>query len=64
MVTLPEHDHCRNCGDPVPFDMAYCCEACYWEFQGKAKKEKRTMYLYATAVVMSVVVLTLIRGLL
>jgi len=47
-VRLPEHDHCKFCGDPVPFEQAYCTEECYWNDQAKKKKEKQkelTFYL-------------------
>jgi len=37
---LPEHDHCRWCGNAVPFDQAYCCEECYYKDQARIKKEK------------------------
>ena len=30
---LPDHDHCRYCGDAVPFEQAYCCEECYYADQ-------------------------------
>ena len=28
MVSLPNHSHCRYCGDPVPFGNDYCDEDC------------------------------------
>lgn len=28
MVSLPNHSHCRYCGDPVPFGSDYCDEDC------------------------------------
>ena len=61
MVSLPEHDHCKNCGDPVPFDMAYCCEDCYWSYQGNMVRERRKMNLYVTAAVVAVAVLVTLR---
>jgi len=51
MVALPEHDHCKNCGDPVPFDMAFCCEDCYWKYQATTKKEReKNMLFYGVAI--------------
>ena len=38
MSALPEHDHCLNCGEVVPFDMRYCCMDCYNAHQAKLKK--------------------------
>lgn len=43
---LPEHDHCKFCGDPVPFDRAYCTEDCYWKDQARMKKEKKNNLLF------------------
>lgn len=65
MSTLPEHDHCKNCGDPVPFDMAYCCEDCYWEYQRNQKKHKNREMLFwvsAVCVVVAGIVIKLVLG--
>ncbi|MCL2032437.1 MAG: DUF2116 family Zn-ribbon domain-containing protein [Methanomassiliicoccaceae archaeon] len=53
-VKLPEHDHCKTCGDPVPFDQAYCSEDCYWKEQARIKKEKKDNMLFAVLTVVSV----------
>jgi len=45
-IRLPEHDHCKFCGDPVPFDRAYCTEDCYWKDQAKIKQEKRKNIIF------------------
>lgn len=48
---LPEHDHCRFCGDPVPFDQAYCCEECYYADQRRMRSERmREVIIAAIAV--------------
>ena len=56
-VRLPEHDHCKFCGDPVPFDQAYCKEDCYWKDQAKIKKEKRGNLIFVVLTVASVAVI-------
>ena len=28
MAGLPNHSHCKYCGDPVPFGSEYCDEDC------------------------------------
>lgn len=28
MAVLPNHSHCKYCGDPVPFGSEYCDEDC------------------------------------
>ncbi|MCL2148484.1 MAG: DUF2116 family Zn-ribbon domain-containing protein [Methanomassiliicoccaceae archaeon] len=53
-LRLPEHDHCRACGDPVPFEQAYCSEDCYWKDQARIKKERRDNILFAVLTVASV----------
>jgi len=37
MAKLPEHSHCENCGDPIPFGEQFCSDACS---HGYAKEEK------------------------
>ncbi|MCL2510100.1 MAG: DUF2116 family Zn-ribbon domain-containing protein [Methanomassiliicoccaceae archaeon] len=48
-IRLPEHDHCKFCGDPVPFEQAYCSEDCYWKDQAKTKKEKNKNLIFGAA---------------
>jgi predicted nucleic acid-binding Zn ribbon protein len=54
---LPEHDHCKFCGDPVPFDRAYCTEDCYWKDQARMKKEKKNNILFVLITGASVLVI-------
>ena len=56
-VRLPEHDHCKFCGDPVPFEQAYCSEDCYWKDQAKIKKEKSNSILFVVVTAVSVLVI-------
>jgi len=56
-VHLPEHDHCKFCGDPVPFDRAYCTEECYWNDQAQMKQENRKNIIFAVATVASVAII-------
>lgn len=56
-VRLPEHDHCKFCGDPVPFERAYCSEDCYHKDRAKVKKERNSNILFAVAVAASVAVI-------
>ena len=59
-VRLPEHDHCKFCGDPVPFDQAYCSEDCYWKDHARTKKEKRDNILFAVLTGVSVIVILVV----
>lgn len=63
-VTLPEHDHCKFCGDPVPFDQAYCSEKCYWDDQARMKKEKRDNMLFIAVAGIIVIVILVVGALL
>lgn len=55
---LQDHDHCLNCGVAVPFEQAYCCEACYYEDQARKAKERRNeIAVGAVAVIGAVAIL-------
>ncbi|MDR0522926.1 MAG: DUF2116 family Zn-ribbon domain-containing protein [Candidatus Methanoplasma sp.] len=54
MTALPEHDHCRFCGDAVPFDMRYCSMECYRGDEARMKRERRNGILFAAAAIASV----------
>ena len=57
---LPDHDHCRYCGDAVPFEQAYCSEECYYADQKRIRDERlRDVAIGAVAVVGAVVILVL-----
>ena len=59
-ISLPEHDHCKFCGDPVQFDRAYCCEECYWNDQAQMKGEKKKNILFAAGTIASVVIIAIV----
>jgi predicted nucleic acid-binding Zn ribbon protein len=57
---LPDHDHCRYCGDAVPFEQAYCCEECYYADQKRIRSGRiKDITMAAVAVAGIVVVLVL-----
>lgn len=57
---LPDHDHCRFCGDAVPFEQAYCCEDCYYADQKRIRSERlRDAAVAGIAVAGAVVILVL-----
>jgi len=58
---LPEHDHCKYCGDPVPHELAYCKEECYWNDQKRKKSEKTKNIVYGMLVVASLLALVALR---
>ncbi len=51
-VKLPEHSHCANCGDPIPFGTDYCSEKCMQEHAVKKRRTAiRDFAFYATIAV-------------
>jgi predicted nucleic acid-binding Zn ribbon protein len=40
MAKLPDHGHCENCGDPVPFGERFCSDACSDEHVKEEKDAK------------------------
>lgn len=56
-VRLPEHSHCKFCGDPIPFGEEYCNEECRrGEAHRKTAEKRRDMLFYVTAAVAIVVI--------
>lgn len=57
-LRLPEHSHCRYCGDPIPFGEEFCDEECRLNEIAREKKEKSKEYRFwgsAVAVVAIVI---------
>lgn len=56
-VRLPEHSHCKYCGDPIPFGEDYCGEGCRdADIQReKAEKKKDVMFYALSAVTVAVI---------
>lgn len=42
-MKLPEHDHCKFCGDPIKFGDKYCSEDCEHLHNDKEKRENRRL---------------------
>ena len=56
-IRLPEHSHCKFCGDPVPFGEEYCDEDCRrGEAERVAKEKRRDLLFYVSAGVAIVVI--------
>ncbi|MEA4977021.1 MAG: DUF2116 family Zn-ribbon domain-containing protein [Methanomassiliicoccaceae archaeon] len=41
MAELPEHSHCKFCGEPIPSDEKYCSEECVSLYETRTKRESR-----------------------
>ena len=57
-VRLPEHSHCKYCGDPIPFGNDYCDETCRnAEIQREKKEKMKDVMFYASAGIVIVVMI-------
>ncbi len=57
-VRLPDHSHCKYCGDPVPFGEEYCNDACKNAEAERERKDKmRDVLFYASAVIVIIAIL-------
>ena len=56
-LRLPEHSHCKFCGDPIPFGQEFCDEECRAAEIAREKAEKRKEYLFwGSAAIVCVIV--------
>ncbi|MBR2255137.1 MAG: DUF2116 family Zn-ribbon domain-containing protein [Candidatus Methanomethylophilaceae archaeon] len=62
-LRLPEHSHCRFCGDPVPFGQEFCDDDCKREYDRREAKDKQKDILIAVGAG-AVIVVILVAGLL
>lgn len=54
---MPEHSHCKFCGDPVPFGEEYCDEECRKkETEREAVQKRKDMMFYVSAGIAIVVI--------
>lgn len=60
-IRLPEHSHCKFCGDPIPFGEEYCTEECRHREIAReaAEKRKERMFYYSAGII--IVILVVVR---
>lgn len=58
-LRLPEHSHCKFCGDPVPFGEEYCDDECRISEADRERREKLKEYRFwgSALVVCAIVVI-------
>lgn len=64
-IRLPEHSHCKFCGDPIPFGEEYCNEECRKgeiEREAAEKRKERMFYYSAGAIIVILVVARILIG--
>lgn len=64
MAELPDHSHCRFCGDPIPFGGKYCSEECGSLYEARMKKETRKERAFFALAILAVAVVTAVLYLL
>ncbi len=56
-LRLPEHSHCKYCGDPVPFGEEFCDEECRAAEAKREHDEKmKEVRFWGSAVVVIVII--------
>ena len=62
-LRLPEHSHCKYCGDPIPFGEEYCNEECKQGHQAEVATEKRKDYIFIAVSACIIISLFVIKAL-
>lgn len=57
VLRLPEHSHCKYCGDPIGFGKEYCDEGCESSYHRREAETKRKDNLFYIGAGLSVVVI-------
>lgn len=55
MVVLPDHSHCKYCGNPTKYGDDYCDGDCEELFVAQEAEEKRKDYIFYGAIALSLV---------
>ncbi len=59
-IRLPEHSHCKFCGDPIPFGDEFCDNACRADEATRVKKERnKEIAFWGSAGVVIVIILAI-----
>lgn len=62
-VRLPDHSHCKYCGDPVPFGEEYCNDACRNAETEREKKDKRRDLLFYASAIIVIIAIVAVKAL-
>lgn len=55
---MPEHSHCKFCGDPIPFGEEYCDDECRkGEAARVAAEKRRDVLFYGSAIVVIAIII-------
>ena len=64
MVALPNHSHCKYCGDPVPFGNEYCDDDCRELYLAEKSVERKKDIIFYGAIAVSLVAILAVGGIL
>ena len=56
-MRLPEHSHCKYCGDPIPFGEEYCDDECRRHESETIAADKKRDYIFYGISIATVVVI-------
>ncbi|MBR4505034.1 MAG: DUF2116 family Zn-ribbon domain-containing protein [Candidatus Methanomethylophilaceae archaeon] len=54
---LPDHSHCKYCGEPIEFGKEYCGEICEESFRERERGDRRKEIAFYAAAAVSVIVI-------
>ena len=55
MAVLPNHSHCRYCGNPIAYGEEYCDDDCRELFKAEESVERKKDILFYGAIAVSLV---------
>ena len=55
MVVLPNHSHCKYCGNPIAYGEEYCDDNCRELFKAEESVERKKDILFYGAIAVSLV---------
>jgi predicted nucleic acid-binding Zn ribbon protein len=60
MVALPNHSHCKYCGDPIPFGNEYCDDDCRELYLAEKSVERKKDIIFYGLIAASLIVILVI----
>ncbi len=60
MTLLPEHSHCKYCGNPIPYGMEYCDDDCKSLFDAQEAQDKKKDIIFYGAIAVSLIAIIIV----
>lgn len=61
---MPDHSHCKFCGDPIPFGEEYCNDGCRRGEANRQAAEKRKEWMFYGSAIVVIVAIVIVGYLL